>query len=217
LLKLRSETVVLDHVTKVTAGADPQLIFASVTAALPVNRRMAVLGRQGAGKSTLLGMLGGTEPVDGGRVRGKPKFSMVLNGKGFLYTPMSGIENAEMLARMFALPPKRFVELAMSLPGVPAEAWVRPVGEMLPRARRALEILLAALLPFECYLLDDVERVEQNAVAALIRLTSPRGAGLIFCTFNAKFARQYATCAAVIANRKLAVFDTVKEAEAHYG
>jgi len=212
-----ADAVVLDHVTKVTVGADPHLIFGSMKAVLPVNRRLAILGRQRSGKSTLLAMLAGTEPVDGGRVRGKTRFSMVLNRKGFLYAGMNGIENAELLARIYAMPPKRFVELAMSLPGVPGDVWLNPVGELLQRPRRDFEILLAALLPFDCFLLDDVEKANQNAVMTLMKLLRARGAGLIFTTFAPRFARQYGDCGAVIENRTLAVFDTVKEAASHYG
>ena len=207
----------LDHVTKVTPGAEPHLIFGSVRAVLPVRRRLAVLGRQGAGKSTLLALLAGTEPADGGWVRGKTKFSMVLNGGSFLYLGMRGIENAELLARVYAMPPKRFVELAMSLPGVPGDAWLNPIGELPRRLRREIEILLAALLPFDCFLLDDVDRMNKAVVLTLMKLLRSRGAGLIFTTFAPRFARQYGDCGAVIANRSLVVFDSVKEAEAYYG
>jgi hypothetical protein len=54
-------------------------------------------------------------------------------------------------------------------------------------------------------------------VAQLNKLTAPRGAGLIFTTFQPRAARQYAEAGAVIANRNLTVFETMKEAEAFYG
>ncbi len=207
----------LDYVTKVTPGAEPQLIFGSVNARLPLDRRLGILGRQGSGKSTLLAILAGTEPVDGGQVRARVKFSMVLNGKAFTYAGMSGIENAEMMARIYGLPPKKLVELAMSLPYIPSSTWLEPLAELEPKQRRGIEIVLAALLPYDCYLIDDVERADQNIVGLLIKLTAPRGAGLIFTTFQPKAARQYAEMGAVIANQNVTVFETMKEALAFYG
>jgi capsular polysaccharide transport system ATP-binding protein len=207
----------LDYVTKVTPGAEPQLIFGAMNARLPLDRRVGILGRKGSGKSTLLGILAGTEPVDGGRVRARVKFSMVLNGKAFTYAGMSGIENAEMMARIYGMPPKKLVEFAMSLPHVPASMWLEPLAALEPKQRRGMEIVLAALLPYDCYLVDDIERADQNIVGLLIRLTAPRGAGLIFTTFQPKAARHYAEAGAVIANQTLTVFETMKEALAFYG
>jgi ABC-type multidrug transport system ATPase subunit len=216
-MPIAARAAVLDYVTKVTPEGEPHLIFASVRAVLPVHQRLGILGRQASGKSTLLAILSGAEPVDGGRVRCRARFSMVLNGKGYTAGGMSGIQNTEMLARAYGMPPKRLVELAMSLPGVAPSAWLEPLAELEPKQRRALEILLAALLPYDCYLIDDIERADPNMVAQLIKLTAPRGAGLIFTTFQPRAARQYAEAGAVIANRNLTVFETMKEAEAFYG
>jgi capsular polysaccharide transport system ATP-binding protein len=212
-----TRTVALEYVTKVTPGSDPDLIFGAVNARLPLDRKVGILGRQGSGKSTLLGILAGTEPVDGGRVSSRVKFSMVLNGKAFTYAGMNGIENAEMMARIYGMPPKKLVELAMSLPYVPSAAWLEPFAELEPKQRRSMEILLASLLPYDCYLIDDIERADQNIVGQLVRLTAPRKAGLIFTTFQPKAARPYAEAGAVIASQTLTVFETMKEAEAFYG
>jgi hypothetical protein len=95
--------------------------------------------------------------------------------------------------------------------------WLEPLAALEPKQRRGMEIVLAALLPYDCYLVDDIERADQNIVGLLIRLTAPRGAGLIFTTFQPKAARHYAEAGAVIANQTLTVFETMKEALAFYG
>ncbi len=209
--------MLLDHVTKTTPEREPHLIFGSMTAVLRTDRRTAILGRQGSGKTTLLQLLARSEPPDGGRIATEIKFSMVLNARSFLYSAMTGVENIEMLARVYGLPPKRLAALAVQLPGVARGAWLQRTGDLLPRARRAMEILTAALLPYDCYLLDDVERVEQNTMVNFLKLVRARNAGVIFTTFNAKFARQYADAGAVIANRTLRVFDSVEQAGIFYG
>jgi hypothetical protein len=103
------------------------------------------------------------------------------------------------------------------LPYVTSAAWLEPFAELEPKQRRSMEILLASLLPYDCYLIDDIERADQNIVGQLIRLTAPRKAGLIFTTFQPKAARPYAEAGAVIASQTLTVFETMKEAEAFYG
>jgi ABC-type multidrug transport system ATPase subunit len=208
--------VIMGHVTKVTSEATPHVIFGSTTVVLPTRRRLAVLGRPGSGRSTLLRLLAGMEPPDGGEIITRTKFSMLLNQKQFLHGAMSGLENVESLARMYALPPKRLSEMAAGLPGLARGAWFEPVGGMLARPRRAMELLVAALLPFDCYLLDDMDRADPVVAMTFMKLIAARRAGLIFTTFNARTARQHGDCAAVIANHGVRVFESVSEAEKFY-
>jgi ATPase subunit of ABC transporter with duplicated ATPase domains len=209
--------VLLDHVTKVTPGREPHLIFGGMTAVLRTDRRTVILGRQGSGKTTLLQLLAKTEPPDGGMIETRARFSMVLNSRGFFYPMMNGIENVEALARIYGMKEKRLAELAARLPGVPQGAWASPVGDLVPRDRRTLEMLTAALLPYDCFLVDDVEKISANTMATFLKLITARKAGAILTTFNTRFGRQYGDAGAVIANRSLRVYDTMEEAATFYG
>jgi len=211
-----SNAVIMGHVTKLTAETSPHVIFGSMNVVLPTRRRLAVLGRQGSGRSTLLRLLTGAEPPDGGQIITRTKFSMLLNQKPFLHGAMSGLENVESLARIYALPPKTLAEMAAGLPGLARGAWFEPVGEMLPKPRRSMEMLVAALLPFDCYLLDDMDRADPVVALTFMKLIAARGAGLIFTTFNARTARHHGDCAAVIANHGVRMFESVSEAEKFY-
>jgi ABC-type multidrug transport system ATPase subunit len=209
-------SVLLAHLTKVTPEAKPHLIFASTTAVLPTRRRLAVLGHPGSGRSTLLQLLARMEPPDGGRIITDTKFSMLLNQKQFLHAAMNGVENVEMLARLYAMPPKRLSELAVSLPGLGRGMWFQPIGEMQPKPRRSVEILVAGLLPYDCFLLDDIDRADPVVALSFMKLITARGAGLIFTTTKIRTARQFGDCAAVIANREVHVFDSLSQAEGFY-
>jgi capsular polysaccharide transport system ATP-binding protein len=208
---------VLDRVIVLTRpGATRPLLFGPVSCVLPTNRVMAVLGREQTGRTTLLRLLGGAARPDAGAVISGAKFSMILNSTGYLHGGMTGIENVAILARMYAMDPGRLTRLAVEIPFIDSALWYLPVGELEPAARRGLELGLAALLPYDCYLIDDLERAHEKVIGPTIKMLTDRNAGVLFSTYRARFALQYADCAAVIADCNLATFDTVKDAAAFY-
>lgn len=79
-----------------------------------------------------------------------------------------------------------------------------------------MEMLVAALLPFDCYLVDDLERVDPDMLALVLQILGLRQAGMIFTAQNPRFARHFATSCNVIANRTVYAFDTVEEAVKYY-
>jgi len=97
-----------------------------------------------------------------------------------------------------------------------ADDWQLPAGALPGKSRRPMEMLLAALLPYDCYLVDDVERVDPEIFAVVLRILRRRRAGMIFTAHNYKFAREFATSGCVIANRTAHAFESVEEALNHY-
>jgi capsular polysaccharide transport system ATP-binding protein len=207
-----------DRVVKL-AGAPPDetVIFAGVSVTVPTDRCMVILGRQETGRTTLLNLLCGRSRPDRGVVASRTKFSMILNAKSYLHPQLTGIQNILLLARMYSLDEDAVVMQAVGLPGLRTGVWDLPVGELDIRPRRSMELLLAALLPYDCYLLDDIDKADLNIAATAIALAKARGAGFIFTTYGVKHARNLADCAGVIANRNLTVFDSVPDAIKFYG
>jgi len=209
--------IVLDRLVKLTPPDQPRpLLFGPVSGVLPADRVMAVLGRQETGRSTLLRLLGGYQRPDAGQAISRAKFSMILNSSGYLHAGMTGLENVAIMARMHGMNAWSISKLAVELPFVDPALWHMAIGDLEPRTRRSLEMALATLLPYDCYLIDDAERAETNVLAAVIRMLSQRQAGVIFTAYKPRFARQFADCAAVIANQDITVFESVKEAELFY-
>jgi capsular polysaccharide transport system ATP-binding protein len=206
------------NVAKLASEVDSEgIIFHSLSTTLPTNRSVAILGRQESGRTTLLHLLAQQIMPDAGVVRVDAKFSMILNSKSYLDSKLTGIENIESLARMFSLNPNRMIRIIMTLSGVQPRSWHVMVGSLESRIRKSMEMLVAAILPFDCYLIDDIEKVDQSVAGTLIRLVRTRGAGIIFTTFRPRTARQFADCACVIHNKKLYFFETLAAAEAFYG
>jgi capsular polysaccharide transport system ATP-binding protein len=210
--------VAFDRVTKFnTETSPPALIFGGLTFTLPTNRTVAILGRQETGRTTLLEMLVGQTRPDEGEVVTNTKFSMLLNSATYLHPSLNGVDNSRHLARLYNLDPDRLACLLVTLPGVKPSAWYPPVRELEARDRKSIEILLAALMPYECYVIDDLEKIDVNVFRILMNLAGTRKAGAVFTTYSPKFARQFADMTGVIANRNLYLFDSVDEAERFYG
>jgi capsular polysaccharide transport system ATP-binding protein len=211
------EFAVLDRVVVLTASGAPQpLLFGPVSCVLPTSRVLAVLGREQTGRTTLLRLLFGSARPDAGSVMSGAKFSMILNSSGYLHGGMTGIENVEILARMYAVNPVLLTRLAVELPFIDPALWYLPVGGLEPPLRRGLELGLAALLPYDCYLIDDLDRAQEKVIGPTIKMLTDRNAGVIFSTYKTRYARQYADCVTVIAERNFHVFNTVNDAVAFY-
>jgi capsular polysaccharide transport system ATP-binding protein len=213
----RLPLVAFDRVTKFNLEtAPPDLLFGNVSMTLRTDRNTAILGRKETGRTTLLQMLQGQLRPDAGEVVTNTKFSMLLNTKTYMHPGLNGLQNSSYLARLYGLDGDALARLLVTLPGLKPGAWYMPVRDLDARDRKSMELLLAALMPFECYVIDDLEKLEINAFRVLLKFAGARQAGTMFTTFSPKFARQFADQAAVIANRSLYLFDSVAEAERFY-
>jgi len=210
--------VAFERVTQFNAEASPpDLIFGPMSFTLPTDRSIGILGRKETGRTTLLQLLRGQIRPDAGAVVTNTAFSMLLNARTYLHPNLNGLENARYLARIFDIDADMLARLLVTLPGLKPGAWYEPVRELEARDRKSMEVLLAAVMPYECYVIDDVEKLDANVVRLLLKLARARGAGAVFSTFSRNVARQFADHIGVIAQRNLFLFDSVAEAEAFYG
>ncbi len=191
------------------------VIFDDMTVTLPTNQICAVLGRQGSGRSTFLRLLSGTERADSGAVLSEVQFSVIGNASTYFHPSMTGIENIVVAARLYGMDPAMLTELTLGLYDFGA-LWQSPAGLLpLPR-RKAMEMLVASLLPFDCYLVDDVERTDPDVFKLVLQILQLRQAGMIFTAQHPKFAREFATFGSVVANQTVYAFASVDEALKNY-
>jgi capsular polysaccharide transport system ATP-binding protein len=210
--------VAFERVTKFNVDVKPpEVIFGDITCTLPTDRNVAILGRKETGRTTLLEMLQGQLRPDFGAVVTNTRFSMLLNAKTYMHPSLNGLDNSRYLARLYGIDPDSLARLLVTLPGLKPGAWYLPVRELEARDRKSMELLLAAMLPYDCYVIDDVEKLDANVVRLLQKFARSRNAGTVFTTFSPKFARQFADFAGVIADRNLYLFDSVSQAEDFYG
>jgi capsular polysaccharide transport system ATP-binding protein len=205
-----------ERVTRLAAQHKTSIvIFDEMTVTLPTDRICAVLGKQGSGRSTFLRLLAGAERPNSGEILTQVEFSIVCNATNFFNPGMTGFENIKLAARMHGLDAAMLTELTLGASSFGAD-WDMPAGQLPGQRRKLMEMLVAVLLPFDCYLVDDLERVDPNMLILILEILRSRGAGMIFTAKTPKFVRQIATFAGIIANHTVYAFESVDEALKQY-
>lgn len=131
---------------------------------LTINRgeRVALLGRNGAGKSTLIKQIGGVELPDSGRVIRKMTNSWPLGFNGGFQGSLTGYDNARFIARIYGVAYreiKEFIEDFTEMGGSLAQ----PVKTYSSGMRFRLAFALSLAVEFDCYLIDEVILVGDQA------------------------------------------------------
>ncbi len=175
---------------------------------MPGNRICAVLGDSKSGRTTLLQLITGQTKPDHGAVLSRMRLSPIANSAGFFHQKLSGFDNIASTARCYGMDDFALTKLAVTLPGFEGDL-TEPVGKLNPKVRRGMETLLIALLPFDVYLLDDIERMAPEVLTVLLQILSLRGIGMIFTTRMPKLVQQHADCVSIIREKKLFAYETV--------
>lgn len=186
-----------------------RFVLRPTTMTLPADRRLAVLGKRQQGKSVFLKLLAGIEPPTYGQVIADLQLSPVIKYGVLFHRRLGIIENIRFFARMMNLDRDG---LARAIDAFCRDD--RPAsGAPLPIERRkAAEVALLSLLPFDCYLADEIGQIPAPARDRLFASLRPRGAGIIFSTSQPRLAERYADCAVVIRDGILHPFSTIDEA-----
>lgn len=191
------------------------VVFDDMTVTLPTNEICAVFGKSGSGRSTLLRLISGAVRPDSGAVLSQAQFSIICNAGAFFNSSLTGFENIALAARLYGMDAGILTEIIMGISNF-GPAWEMQAGDLTGRLRKSMEMLVAALLPYDCFLVDDVERVDPEILQKILGIAEQRGAGLIFTAQNPKHIRQFATCGSVIADHTVHAFESIKEALENY-
>ncbi len=195
--------------------ASVSAIFDEMSVTLPTDRICAVLGHPKSGRTTFLRLLSGLEHPDSGAILTDTRFSVIGNGGFFFHPALTGEENIRLAARAHGMEATMLMEIVLGFSKF-GGLWQLPAGAVPGPRRRAMEMLAAAFLPYDCYLVDDVERTDSDVFASILEILQLRQAGMIFTAHNPKFVRQFATAGSVIANQTIYAFPSVDEALKHY-
>ncbi len=191
------------------------VVFKDMTVTLPTDGICAVLGRSGSGRTSLLRLLSGMERPQAGRILTNTRFSPINNAASFFNAGLTGHENIVFIARLYGMNPAVLSEIVLDTSKF-GTLWDIPAGAVPGPRKRAMEMLVGALLPFDCYLIDDIERTDPETFMLVLQILRQRRAGLIFTVKNQKFAREFATSGGVIADQTVYAFPTIDEALHNY-
>lgn len=190
-------------------GVNPVLRRTTLT--LPADRRVAILSAAGAGKTLVLQLIAGLVEPDEGAVIAPLRLSPLLNAGPLFHPQLSGYDNVRFLARSCAADPDRLivaVERFCAAEGLLA----RPGKDLDAEQRKGFEAAAAVLLPFDCYLLDNIAQLAEDMAERFFATAGNRGAGVIFACGQARRVRQLAELVVVIRDQTLYLFDQVEEA-----
>jgi capsular polysaccharide transport system ATP-binding protein len=217
---LSSPRVKLIHLVSVAksfpgAGEYPNVVLHPTTLSMPADRRVAVLAERREGKTALLRLLAGIDAPDQGDVIAPMRLSPVVNSSSFLHPQLTGVDNIRFFARMFCIDGDRLTAAIDSFCGG-SGLLTQPVRRQGVEYRRALEIALASLLPFDCCLVDDFGQYAEDIGGRCLEWATQRRAGVIFTTNRPRLASQFADCAVVLRHGTLYPFVKVEEATRFY-
>ena len=189
----------------------PKLIFRRTTVTFPTDRRVALLAGRMKGKSVLLRIVAGLEDTDEGEVIAPVRLSPMTNGGTILDSQLSGNENIRFLARTFGVDHSGLTAAVLAF--CQGQDFLNiPLRAVEGVQRRTLEIALAAVLPFDCYLIDHVSSLSPELLDRYFSSVARRGAGVIFATTRPNDVRRYADYVAVIADHTVYPFQDIDEA-----
>ena len=193
------------------AGLLPQVVLVPGTISLPTDRRLAVLVSRHQGKTTLMQLLSGKLRPDQGAVIGADSLSPVVNAGALLHPQLSAIENIRFLARAYGFDPDVMLMAVDALQPIDFPL-NQPLKGQDAGQRKSLEAAIVFLLPFQCYLVDELGQLDANLVARCMESLADRQAGMVFSTSQSRLASQYADSAVLIDDGLVHLFQDVEEA-----
>lgn len=192
-------------------GQGPRIVLSPGTISLPSDRALAVLAPRRQGKTTLLHLLSGKMPPDQGEVLATDDLSPVVNAGPIFHPQLSGIENIRFIARAYGLDADTLLRGLDAVGGIDLEL-DHPLRSQDKGQRRNLEAAITIMLPFQCYLVDEIGQLDPVLVATWMRVAAKRLAGVIFTTSQPRFATQHAEAAVLLDVGVLRFFSDVREA-----
>jgi capsular polysaccharide transport system ATP-binding protein len=190
-------------------------VLRPTTISLPADRRVGLLSEEGAGKSVVLQLIAGALEPDEGRVMAPLQLSPILNFGPLFHPQLSCFENIRFIARAFGADPTRLAMAAEAFAGLPG-LLTMPARSLDSEVRRSLEAAVTMILPFDCYLFDNIGQLPPEMAERCFDAAAQRRCGVIFATSNARRARQLGDFIVVIRDQTLYPFEQPEEAIRFY-
>lgn len=198
-------------------GASAHVVLLPGTIGLPTDGRLGVLAGRKAGKTTLLQLLAGAMKPDRGLVTGADPMSPVVNAAPLMHPGLSAVENLRFLARAYGFDADGLLTAAVSIAGSDM-LLDRPLKGQDGAKRRNFEAATTFVIPFGCYLVDELGQVDPDVMARCFALAAHRGAGVIFATSQPRLVVQHAEAAVTLRDGVLRLFAEPRDAvEDHEG
>lgn len=190
-------------------------VLDNVTAEIPQNKSIGILGRNGAGKSTLMRLICGLDVPDKGRIdTGNARLSWPLGGQVGMHGSLTGRENIQFVCRIYNRkfqPVFDYVQDFAEL-GDYMDIAVKTYSSGM-KSRLAFGISMA--LDFDTYLIDEgfsAGDARFRAKTEIIFTEKRKKANIIIVSHNPKTITQFCDSAAILDNGRLILINDLEEA-----
>jgi ATP-binding cassette subfamily F protein uup len=176
----------LVNLERAVKGFGQRLLFDEISAGVAAGDRIGVVGRNGAGKSTLLAVLGGAEPLDGGRVtRTRDLRIGTLTQHDNLSGPVGRLVVGDSPEHVWAADPRIRAVLAALLPGIDLDS---PAERMSGGESRRVALAAVLVGRHDLLLLDEpTNHLDVEAIDWLARYLRDMGRAFVAVTHDRWF------------------------------
>ncbi len=197
-----------------TEGGARRTVARGLTATLPSDRPVALLGRNGAGKSSLLRMIAGSIAPDAGSIVTTGSVSWPVGFAGSFHGEMTGAQNTRFVARLYGADTDELCAYVEDFAGLGAQ-FRSPVRTYSAGMRARLAFGVSMGLPFDTYLIDEVTAVgdaafRERSEAVLVNRLATRGA--IVVSHSMPLVRRLCRHGAVLEEGRLTWHDDIEAA-----
>jgi capsular polysaccharide transport system ATP-binding protein len=209
---------VIDIVKGYQTRDSSHLVLNKVNLTVRAGEHVGILGRNGSGKSTLIRILSGQDMADSGQILRGMRISWPLAFASGFQGSLTGLDNLRFIARIYGADHRKirdFVEDFSEL----GDYFIEPVKNYSSGMQARLAFALSLAIEFDCYLIDEVTavgdaRFHQKCHLELFEKRKDRA--YIMVSHDPHFIHAHCHRAYVLESAKLAEFQDVESAYAHY-
>jgi len=191
-----------------------RVILDDVSAVLPTDRNIGVLGRNGAGKSTLLRMIARAEAPDAGAIDMDVRVSWPLGFTGGFHGALTGRENLRFVCRIYDADIDNVTAFVDDFAEL-GEYFDMPIQTLSSGMRGRLAFGLSLAMHFDFYLVDELVSVGDHWFRAKAQREFERireESGLLLVSHNPSTIRRFCDTGLVLRNGALTMFDELDDA-----
>jgi capsular polysaccharide transport system ATP-binding protein len=210
--------IVFDQVTYYRqVGKTRWPVLSSVNAAIPTNRRIAVIGDSNEGKTAVVDLLTGMVQPHQGRVTRGASVSFPAGDIRMFTAELSVRRNVEYVARLYGAEPRPLVDFVERLVKI-GPAFDKPYVGLQRDIKKLISHLVAYCLSFDVYVMRDGIRAgnrELRLVTNKLLRARAMTSGVIVPTRSHGLAKEFCDMAIVVKGARMFVVDDIEKAFAH--
>ncbi len=200
-------------------GKQRKVILDRASFRVELGNSLGILAKNGAGKTTIINMMAGLEKPDEGKVLRTSRISFPLGFMGGVVSKHTATENSRYIARLYGLDPDYVESFCRWMAGID-EYFDMPVGTYSQGMKARFTFSLMLALEFDIYLIDEgmpaTTDVEFNRKAGAILRERLANATVVVVSHQAQTLEKFCNSAAVLADGKVYMFETLEEAKRLY-